>query len=66
MKRFILAALVVALSAPASDACFRGRIASRVRSVTRVVAKPVRSVVAAPVKAVASPCPGGVCPTPGK
>jgi hypothetical protein len=74
MKRFVLAALVVALTAPASDACFRGRAVARAKSVTRTVAKagvtPVRNIVAAPFRAVReslpAPCPGGVCPTPAK
>jgi hypothetical protein len=74
MRKYLLAALVVALTAPASDACFRGRAVARARTVTRTVAKvgvtPVRSIVAAPFRAVReslpAPCVGGVCPTPAK
>src|SRR5688572_17053886 len=39
MRKYLLAALVVALTAPASDACFRGRAVARAKTVTRTVAK---------------------------
>jgi len=67
MRNYLLAAIIAALAAPASEACV-GRRAARVRTVTRTVVNPVRAVVSVPVRAVgvfASPCPGGVCPAPG-
>ena len=70
MRKYLLAALVVALPAPASDACIRGRAVARARSVTRTVTKPVRAVVAVPVKAVGvavtGGCANGVCNVPAK
>lgn len=69
MKRLILAALVVALTATASDACFRGRAlrqssksVTRTKTVQTAGVTPVRTVLAVPLTAIgkmreALPCP---------
>ncbi len=69
MKRFILTAVLLALTASYGDACplRSGRVRAGVQTATTKVRSVTRTVAAAPVRVVnvfAAPCPGGKCAVP--
>ena len=61
MKKFLLAAIVVALGAADSQACVarrasRAKSVTKTKTVTKAAARPVREVLVAPLR-LALPCP---------